>query len=298
MLGEHLRRRVLVAGATGRMGVLVPTLLARGHAVRAMTRDPASIAAVQLRTAGVEIVFGDYEDPASIALAAVGVDALFATGTTHRAGPDGERRHGRNLAAGAAAADVPHVVYVSGDGAAADSPLPLFRVKHEIEEIIRALPGRHTILAPVYFMENLFNPWNLRALRAGAFPSPVPVDLPLQQVAVADIAALAVIALERPDEFAGERIAIASDQVTARTAADALSSVLGRRFDVERLSTAELGPGLRALFAWLEDTGHEVDMTALHSRYADVNWHSYDAWLRSQRRRLSNICPYEHTTVS
>jgi uncharacterized protein YbjT (DUF2867 family) len=243
-------------------------------------------------------VFGDFEDAASIALAAAGVDAMFATGTAHRAGPEGELRHGRNLVAGAATAGVPHVVYASGDGAAADSPLALFRVKHEIEEIVRAFPGRHTILAPVYFMENLFNPWNLRALRAGTFPSPVPVDLPIQQVTIADVAAVAALALERPDEFAGERIAIASDRVTARTAADALSSVIGRRFDVARLSTAELGPGLRALFGWLESTGHNVDITSLHSRHADVNWHSSQAWLGSQRARLSAICPHEYTTVS
>src|SRR5215469_346787 len=161
MLTDHERRHVLVAGATGRMGVLVAALLARGHAVRAMTRDPASIGAVRLRTAGAEVVFGDSDDPASIAIAAAGMDAMFATGTAHRAGPDGELRHGRNVVAGAATAGVSHVVYASGDGAAPDSPLPLFRVKHEIEEIIRAFPGRHTILAPVYFMENLFNPWNV-----------------------------------------------------------------------------------------------------------------------------------------
>jgi len=35
--------------------------------------------------------------------------------------------------------------------------MPLFRAKHEVERHIRLLPIAHTILAPVYFMENLFN---------------------------------------------------------------------------------------------------------------------------------------------
>jgi uncharacterized protein YbjT (DUF2867 family) len=81
---------VLVAGATGRLGVIVSTLLARGHAVRAMTRDPRSAAAARLRSAGAEVVFGDFDDPDSMAAAARGSDAVFATGTAHHVGPDGE----------------------------------------------------------------------------------------------------------------------------------------------------------------------------------------------------------------
>ena len=188
---DGVRKRVLVAGATGRFGELVDVLIARGHTVRAMTRDPSSSAAARLRDMGAKIVIGDFDDPASVERAAAGVDTVFAAGTAHRAGPEGELRHGRNLAAAAASARVPHVVFCSGDGAAPDSPLALFRVKHQIEQQLRAHPGAHTILAPVYFMENLFNPWNLTAFQAGVFPSPIAVDVPLQQVAIADVAALA-----------------------------------------------------------------------------------------------------------
>ena len=126
---NRARKRVLVAGATGRLGGLVDVLLVRGHMVRAMTRDPGSRAAARLRDAGGEIVFGDFDDPASLATAASGIDTVFATGTAHRVGPDGELQHGRNIAAAASEAGVSHLVYCSGDGAAADSPLPLFRVK-------------------------------------------------------------------------------------------------------------------------------------------------------------------------
>ena len=298
MSTDGVRKQVLVAGAIGRLGAIVDVLLARGHLVRAMTRDPGSSAAARLRRAGAEIVVGDFDDPASLATAASGMDAVFATGTAHRVGPDGERRHGTNLVAAVAAAGVSHLVYCSGDGAAADSPLPLFRVKHEVEQQIRSLPLAHTILAPVYFMENLFNPWNLPALRAGVFPSPIPVDMAIQQAAIADIAGLAALAIERPDEFAGKRITIASDEVTGHQAADALSRAIGRQFEAEQLDPAELGPGLRALFAWLERTGHDVDIPALHGRYPEVSWHSYADWLGSQRHHLSAICPQEHATLS
>jgi uncharacterized protein YbjT (DUF2867 family) len=295
---DRVRKQVLVAGATGRLGGLVDVLLARGHMVSAMTRDPGSSAAARLRDAGARIVVGDLDDPASLATAASGMNAVFATGTAHRAGPDGELRHGRNITAAVSAAGVSHLVYCSGDGAAADSPLPLFRVKHEIEEQIRSMPLAHTILAPVYFMENLFNPWNLRALRAGEFPSPIPVDMPLQQAAIADITGVAALAIERPHEFAGERITIASDELTAAQAAEALSRRIGRPFEAEQLNPAELGPGLQTLFAWLEGTGHSVDIPSLHRRYPGVSWHSYADWLGSQRHRLAAICPQEHATRS
>jgi len=104
----------------------------------------------------------------------------------------------------------------------------------------------------VYFMENLFNPWNLAALQAGVLPSPIDLDLPLQQAAIADVASVAALAIERSEEFAERRIGVASDELTAADAADALARVTGRPFTANRLEAGELGSGLRSLFAWLE----------------------------------------------
>jgi uncharacterized protein YbjT (DUF2867 family) len=288
---SHQRKTVLVAGATGRLGLLVEILLARGHAVRALTRDLDSPAARRLRSIGAEVRYGDFEDPASIQAAAVGADTVFATGTAHKAGPQGEERHGRNVTDAAAAAGVGQLVYCSGDGAAHDSPLTLFQAKARVEQHIRSLPIRHTILAPVYFMENLFNPWNISALRSGRFPSPIPVEKPLQQVAIADVAAFAALAIERPDEFTGQRITLASDELSAVQAAGILSSVIDRELRTEQVPAEDLAPGLRALFAWLEHTGHDVDIDELHRRYIEVGRHDYAAWLRSQRTRPRGLCP-------
>jgi uncharacterized protein YbjT (DUF2867 family) len=288
MRTDRGRRTVLVTGASGRLGLLVDLLIARGHAVRAMTRSPHSRDAVRLRRVGAQVVYGDFEDRDSIAAAARGADAIFATGTAHRAGPEGELRHGRNVAEAAAQADAGLLVYCSGDGASADSPVPLFRVKHQVEERIRALAVRHTVLAPVYFMENLFNPWNLPALRAGTFPSPIPVKAPLQQLALADLAAFAALAIERPEELAGRRVPLASDELSAERAAAVISSVAGRPLQAGRVSTARLSPGLRALFGWLTDVGHHVDIAALRSRYPEVGWRRYADWARTQRSRVQD----------
>jgi uncharacterized protein YbjT (DUF2867 family) len=286
-----------VAGATGRLAVLVEILLARGHSVRAMTRQVDSLAAGRLQGLGAEVVYGDFEDPGSIARAADGVDALFATGTAHKVGPEGELRHGINLADAAVAAGAPHLIYSSGDGAAADSPLPLFRAKFAVEEHIRSLPIHHTILAPVYFMENLFNSWNLPALHAGFYPSPVPVDLPMQQIAIADLVRFAALVIERPDEFAGGRVALASDELTAIEAADALSSATGREIQAGQTPPERLNPGLRSLFQWLERDGHHVDIAALRNLYPDIGWHTYSRWARLAATRLTSALASTHPQV-
>jgi uncharacterized protein YbjT (DUF2867 family) len=285
-------KSVLVTGATGRLGAIVGLLLARGHRVRATTRVPTSDAARRLRAQGAEVVPGDFDDLPSIRAAAAGVDALFATGTAHRAGPGGEIRHGRTIADAAAEAGVPHLVYCSGDGVAEDSPLPLLRGKFEVEQHIRGLGVPHTILAPTYFMENVFNPWNLPALRAGMYPSPIPVDRVLQQTAIADLIAFAALVIERPSDFLGERVAVASDELSGDAAAAALSRVLSRDIHAEQVAIGRLAPPLRALFAWLERTGHTVDIEALRRRHPEVGWHRYEDWARLQASRFADHCPH------
>jgi uncharacterized protein YbjT (DUF2867 family) len=267
MPASHARKTVLVAGATGRLGIVVELLLARGHAVRAMTRELDSPAAQRLRVIGAEVRYDDFEDPASIQTAAA------------------------NVAAAAAAASVEHLIYSSGDGASPDSPLPLFQAKFRVEQHIRSLPIAHTILAPVYFMENHFTPWNTPGLRSGRFPSPIRVEQPLQQVAIADVAAFAALVIERPHEFAGQRIRLASDELSAERAAAALSSMVGRQLEAEQLPAEEQPPSLRAVFAWLEHPGHNVDIAQLRRRYPEVGWHDCAAWLRSKRSRLHGLCP-------
>jgi uncharacterized protein YbjT (DUF2867 family) len=282
---------VVVAGATGRFGGLVDVLLAHGHTVRALTRDASSAPARRLAQLGADVRHGDFDDPGSIARAAAGADALFATGTAHRVGPEGELRHGRGLAGAVAEAGIDHLVYISGDGAAADSPLPLFRAKFAVEHHIASLRVPHTIIAPTYLMENLFNPWNLPALRSGILPSPIAADAPLQQTALADVIALAVRAIEQPDRFVGRRIPVASDELTGVDAAAAIADRIGVELRPREARGDQLPPALRALFGWLASPGHSVDIEALHREHEDIEWHSYAAWVEAHRPRFRELCP-------
>ena len=283
---DHARaaitRKVFVCGATGRFGGVCLSLLQRGHAVRAITRTPGSPAAQRLRAAGVEKIAGDLDNLTGLTEAMRGVDAVIASGTLHKAGPEGELRHGRSTADAVAAARVPHLVYVSGADAAAGTGVPIFDVKAAVERHIQSVGVPATIVAPVYLMENLFNPWNLDALRAGRVRSFVAPERPVQQAAVADVIAFAALAVEQSDQLLGERVEIASDELTAKQTVEVLARVTGRSFVVAGSSPSSLGPGLAALFAWLDQRGHQVDIAALQKRHPDIGWHSFERWVREQ----------------
>ena len=70
-------KKVLVAGATGQTGsLIVSELLSSGYAVRALVRDTAK--ARKLLGEKVELVQGDIKDPATLAAAFAGTDAVIS----------------------------------------------------------------------------------------------------------------------------------------------------------------------------------------------------------------------------
>jgi uncharacterized protein YbjT (DUF2867 family) len=256
--------RILVIGATGRFSGIVDQLLARGHTVRAITRDPSSPAAQALSAAGAEIVRGDLDERASLLAAARGIDAVFAAGTLHRAGPDGDIRHGMAITDTVRAARVPHLLYVSVAGAETEADVPLFRSKRAVEAYIRESGVPATILAPVYFMENVFMPWWQPFLRAGKFPLALPAGTRMQQVPVADVTATAAAAIERRDDILGERMIIASD------------------VPFEEVPIERLPEGVQRLFLHVRDMGFGADIPAVRAAFPDTRWHTFEEWAAGQ----------------
>jgi uncharacterized protein YbjT (DUF2867 family) len=273
---------ILVAGATGRLRPVVDELLARGHQIRVTARDPGASSARDLESRGAEIARADLDDPDSLSAAALGVDTIFAAGSPHQAGPHGETRHGINVAHAAAEAGVGHLVFSSGAGADQRTGVPVLDSKHAVEQRIRDLGLPHTILAPVYFMQNAFNPWNLGALQGGTFPLALPPDRPLQQLAIEDLASIAATVVEHPAGFVDQRIELAGDEISGERAAAVLSRVTGRRFTFHQVALTSLPPGMRSLFEWLAHVGHRVDIPGLRGRFPDVQWHRFDNWAAAQ----------------
>jgi len=275
-------KKVLVTGATGQQGGAVARqLLARGHAVRGMTRNVDSDASKALIELGAEMVTGDFEDGASLIAVMTGVDAVYAMSTPFEAGEEAEVRQGRALVDAAVAASVPHFVYSSVASANLETGIPHFDSKYEIEKYLATTDLPWTVVAPVYFMENLFFPQNLDGLRGGAYAIPMPAGVPLQQVAVADIGAFGAHVIERGDELIGRRIDIAGDELNATDTATALGGVLSREvgsFEVPIQQIRSFSEDMALMYEWFVSTGYSVDIDELRSEFSDVKWHRYSDW--------------------
>ena len=168
---------VLVTGATGKQGgACVDALLTRGHQVRALTRNSGSPAARRLREQGVEIVVGDFTDRDSLVRAARGVDAVYAMTTPYEKGAEKEIAQGMTLTDASKAAGVAHLIYSSVASANRATGISHFDGKYEVEKHIQASGIPYTIVAPVFFMENLLEPWSLPSLRQGKLAMALPAN--------------------------------------------------------------------------------------------------------------------------
>jgi uncharacterized protein YbjT (DUF2867 family) len=277
---------VLVAGATGRQGGAVARLLLeKGHRVRALTRRPGSQAAAALHVLGAELFEADLDDGASVQAAAEGADAFFLVATPFQEGPRAEARQGKRAADAAKRAGVAHLVYSSAASSDQDTGVPHLESKREVERHLEGLGVPYTVVAPAFFMENLLGPSLLEGLRAGKLSLPLGPARRLQLTAVADIAALVRLVVERRSEHAGRRVEVASDALTGPEIARALARATGTAIDYSAASIDALrsrSEDLALMWEWLERTGTSVDLEALRRRYPEAGWHDLETWAREQ----------------
>ena len=278
---------VLVSGATGQQGgALARVLLEKGHRVRAFVRRPASPEAAELERLGAELAQGDFEEPSTIERAAGGMDAVFVVATPFEAGMEAETRHGIAAADAAKAAGVSHLVYSSVANADKDTAIPHFDSKRRVEEHIEGLGIPYTIVAPVYFMDNLLAPWTLPQLKEGRFPMALPSSRPLQQIALSDIAAFAGVVLENREEFEGRRMDIASDERAGEEVAEVLTRVTGHEIHYVELPLEQvrqaMGEDGARMFEWFDRVGYSADIATLRQDHPEVGWHTLEDWAREQ----------------
>jgi len=141
-----------------------------------------------------------------------------------------------------------------------------------------------TVVAPVYFMENLY--FGKEQLARGVYATPLPPTRRLAQVAVADIGAVAVRLLEDPGRFAGKRFDLGGDELTGNDVLTTLSRVTGRPFtyfqvplDVIR---QRMGEDRAKMYEWFDRVGFTFDRGALRREFPDVAFHDFESWAKEQ----------------
>ncbi|MFI8005035.1 SDR family oxidoreductase [Streptomyces sp. NPDC086010] len=211
-------RKVLVTGATGTVGrQVVAELLARGHVVRALSRNPDAASL----PAGVEVVRGDLTDPDSVAPALDGVTGLHLI--TFGGPYFTPLETGPRLLQLARAAGVARVTVLHGGGPSL------------VEDAVRAQDGMAwTVLMPVEFMANALE-WAGGIRDSDAVREPF-VSRLSAMVHEGDIGAVAAVALTE-DGHAGQEYVLTGPQLlTVGDKVAVLAAARGREIALTELT--------------------------------------------------------------
>jgi NADH dehydrogenase len=227
---------VLVTGATGYVGRrLVPRLLAAGHPVRALVRDPARASLPD----GVEAVRGDLTDAASLDAACAGVRAVVnlaaitanvkpPAGGYDRVNADGTAA----LAAAAARAGASRFVQQAGIDTSRGQPGPYLRGRRRGEEGVRASGVPWVVARPgiMFGGEDAAFVAAMAGLvrRAPAVPVPGDGKLVLQPVWVDDVCSGLLRLLTADDVLGRDHPLGGADRLTYDELLDVVGEALGK----------------------------------------------------------------------
>jgi uncharacterized protein YbjT (DUF2867 family) len=222
---------ILVAGGTGRLGTLVVNrLVSRGISVRVLTRDPAR--AAHLAGDHVEVVTGDVRDRTSLGPATEGVAVVVSavhgfTGVRGNSPTTVDRDGNANLIDATRGAGA-ELVLLSTVGAAADSPMELFRMKHAAEECARASGVPTTVIRATAFLDLWIELMQQTAARSGRPLVFGRGNNPINFVSVGDVAGLVERAVTDPTTRGQTPEIGGPDNLTFNDLAEAVQTAAGR----------------------------------------------------------------------
>jgi uncharacterized protein YbjT (DUF2867 family) len=231
---------ILVVGATGTLGnLLTRALVAKGHSVRALTRNPSK--AADLTGLGVEVIRGDLRDDESLRSATRDVrtvvsaaHAMLGRGADSSKAIDDAGQ--RALIDAATNAGVEHFIFTSVRGASPDYPVDFWRTKYRVERYLVNSGLAWTIVRPTAFIEmhayELIGKAVLTGRRVVMFG---PGTNPRNFVAARDVAALVVLAIEE-ESLRGQIIEIGGpENLSGNQVVDTFEKLAGRTAKVSHL---------------------------------------------------------------
>lgn len=260
---------VLVTGATGTVGsALVTALRSRGATVRAMTRTPDQA------IPGAETVVADLRDPASIARAVGGVDAVFLNSPSAEDAAALQTR----FADIAADAGVERLVLLSQYAARLDSPVRFLHWHAEVEAHVQRLGFDATVLRPNLYMQGLLG--FAGTIAQGWFGAPIG-DVPVSLIDTRDIAETAAVVLTSMGHTGRTYTLTGPRAVTHGQIAELLSETTGRDITFHDVPVEQFTAALAGtlppwqLAGLVEDYAHYArgEAAEVHSPVEDIAGH-------------------------
>ncbi len=229
----------LVMGITGQVGgATAKHLLAHGKKVRALVRNREK--AANWANQGVELVDGDWNDPAAIAQALKGVEGAFVMlPSVWAPSPDYKEAKGviANYVEALTRAPPPRVVALSSMGANRASGLGMITALSLLEQGFRDLTSPTAFVRAGGFFENFL--YGLHVAKSGTLPVYYnPTNRKSTMVATNDIGAEVATLLSGP-AWSGQRVVELGSMVSADEVAAQLGEVL--RLDVKAFAIPREG---------------------------------------------------------
>jgi uncharacterized protein YbjT (DUF2867 family) len=249
---------ILLTGVTGKTGgEVLRSLLDRNLALRALVRDPDS--ARRLAAPQVELVQGDFEDPASLAKAMRGIDQAFMLMPNTEKQLQNEMR----FVDVARKEGVRRVVKLSASGADPNSTALLKRFHGESEVQLAKSGLAYTIVRPNFYMQNM-----LQCAASIAAADSFRLPMGAGRTGIIDVMDVGdfIARVLTGSGHEGQTYYITGPEILSFQAlAEHMSGVLGRKIEYVDVPAREFGQQLRAAGAsdwYIEALGELFEIIA------------------------------------
>ncbi|KAK6509653.1 hypothetical protein TWF481_004384 [Arthrobotrys musiformis] len=258
--------KVLILGATGKMGGgMAKALKDSPHQLYALSRDPTSAKAEVLKSNGVVVFKGDFDDRESLDRAlSVGIDSVFFTALPDLQGGDNDLRQTKNIIAAAKAAGVKQLIYGSlsypgtkeGFKTVHDSLEPTnwvklyFNRKLALDQLVRDSGVQYwTIIRPPSFIQNHVLPEIVSFIypdlpEKHQFKTTFDHNIPQWYADGSDAGKFAAAAVNNPEDLHTKEVRFGVEALTAQEVVDKLSKASGKPIALYQWPEEELKQAL------------------------------------------------------
>ncbi len=241
---------IAVVGATGMQGGgLVRAILndpESGFTARALTRNPSSDKAKELKKLGAEVVEADIDNKDSVVKAFKGAYGAFCmTNFWEHFSPERELEQAKNMAEACKEAGLKHVIWSTLEDTRKWVPInddrmptlmekykvPHFDAKGEADDYFTASKVPYTLLFTSFYWDNFINfGMGPQKDEDGELAITFPMDKKeLPGIAAEDIGKCAYGIFKAGDTYKNKIVAIAGEHLTGKEMADIFSEVYGKK---------------------------------------------------------------------